>query len=277
MVFDQGTKEVYFEDNSFVYDGAFASDDMLDCFNGGRYVFRHNTVNGNDTFGHGYDSVSTSCLEITAYSNTMNVNNSSAPGAILYRGGTGVVYSNSMSGTHYAGYISIQNYRSNSGGANTCATGRTNCNLCNGANPIDGNIDGGWPCYQGPGRGSGNSSSGLASYPIYQWDNGGTSVVDINDSFNSFHANRDWYDSQSTGCSGTQSTGVCSGALASRASNCTTGVAYWATDQSKLYKCSSTNTWSVYYSPFTYPHPLQGGGTGGSGLMPPTNVSVIVR
>lgn len=57
---------------------------------------------------------------------------------------------------------------------------------------------------------------------------------------------------------------------------CTTGVGYWATDQScydltgmvganpttpisgTLYKCTSTDTWEAYYTPYTYPHPLRG-------------------
>jgi len=49
-------------------------------------------------------------------------------------------------------------------------------------------------------------------------------------------------------------------------------VGYWATDQGSwnqsgsggqgvLYKCTATNTWTLYYTPYTYPHPLQGGST----------------
>ncbi|MCK4421312.1 T9SS type A sorting domain-containing protein [candidate division WOR-3 bacterium] len=71
-------------------------------------------------------------------------------------------------------------------------------------------------------------------------------------------------------------TGVGCGTLANRPGICTPGVAYWATDQScsevsddnagahpttpisgTLYKCTVTNTWIPYYTPFTYPHPLR--------------------
>jgi len=50
--------------------------------------------------------------------------------------------------------------------------------------------------------------------------------------------------------------GVGKGDLASRPSNCDPLVAYWATDTNTLYQCSATNTWTVYYTPYTYPHPL---------------------
>ena len=65
--------------------------------------------------------------------------------------------------------------------------------------------------------------------------------------------------------------GVGRGPLSSRPSSCTPGVAYWATDQGEwdsghsgpdgqLYKCVSNNTWSLYYTPYVYPHPLVSGG-----------------
>ena len=69
--------------------------------------------------------------------------------------------------------------------------------------------------------------------------------------------------------------GVGCGPLAAIPATCTTGVAYWATNQScdsvslanvgpnpaspiagTLYKCTSTNNWTAYYAPYTYPHPL---------------------
>ncbi len=69
--------------------------------------------------------------------------------------------------------------------------------------------------------------------------------------------------------------GMGCGTLANRPLACTTGVAYWATDQScdnltgmvganvstpiygTLYKCTSTDTWTFYYTPLQYPHPLR--------------------
>lgn len=98
-------------------------------------------------------------------------------------------------------------------------------------------------------------------------------------------ANRDYYNavSASPQISPTSpfngTTGIGHGTLANRPTNCTHttapggdeggGVMYWATDQGSwnvsgdgrgsgvLYRCSAANTWTVHYTPYTYPHPLQ--------------------
>jgi hypothetical protein len=87
------------------------------------------------------------------------------------------------------------------------------------------------------------------------------------------------------------SSGVGCGTLSVRPTACTPGVGYWATNQScsdltglvganpttpisgTLYKCTSPNTWTPYYTPFTYPHPLRGG----SQYKPlaPTGLSIV--
>lgn len=84
-------------------------------------------------------------------------------------------------------------------------------------------------------------------------------------------------------------TGTGWGTLANRPTTCTTGsesgggVGYFATDQGSwnasasnpygvqmngadgvLYRCSATNTWTVTYTPYTYPHPLNTSSAGGS-------------
>lgn len=69
-----------------------------------------------------------------------------------------------------------------------------------------------------------------------------------------------------------------SGTLAARPSTCTAGYAYWATDQGNwnlsgsggqgvLYKCTATNTWTLYYTPYAYPYPGTGDPTVGSGRL----------
>jgi hypothetical protein len=78
-----------------------------------------------------------------------------------------------------------------------------------------------------------------------------------------------WQDCPGAGCSGsfTGAAGVGQGTLASIPGTCTKGVGYFATDQGTwnhsgsggqgvLYKCTATNTWTVAYTPYTYPHPL---------------------
>lgn len=91
-------------------------------------------------------------------------------------------------------------------------------------------------------------------------------------------ANRDYYyevstlaqTSSTSPFDGTTGTGF--GTLANRPSSCTTGVAYWATDQGnwnqsgggnqgELFTCTATNTWTLTYEPYTYPHPLTTGAT----------------
>jgi hypothetical protein len=93
-------------------------------------------------------------------------------------------------------------------------------------------------------------------------------------------ADRDYY-AQASGIQttptspfdGTSGTGW--GTLANRPTTCTAGVAYWATDQGSwnqstsnpygvqqngadgvLYKATAADTWTLYYEPYTYPHPL---------------------
>jgi len=85
---------------------------------------------------------------------------------------------------------------------------------------------------------------------------------------------------------GTQGTGY--GTLANRPTTCTPRVGYWATDQGnwnqsgsggqgQLYVCTATNTWTLNYMPYTYPHPLIAGGTTGTIVNPPTNLGAIVQ
>lgn len=94
--------------------------------------------------------------------------------------------------------------------------------------------------------------------------------------------NQDYFVKQAS-FDGTVGMGV--GTLASRPATCTAGtggapgVGYWATDEGewwaanagsdgRLYKCTATDTWTLAYTPYTYPHPLIGGvSTSGSPIL----------
>lgn len=82
-------------------------------------------------------------------------------------------------------------------------------------------------------------------------------------------ANRDFYISTGTAQTSATSpfdgtTGAGYGLVANRPTTCTTGaesgggVAYFATDENKLYRCTATDTWAEEYTPYTCPHPLTG-------------------
>jgi parallel beta-helix repeat protein len=138
-----------------------------------------------------------------------------------------------------------------------------------------------------------NSVTGTPSWPnqalepVYEWLNtasivagwGGSYLANV--SSGRLAANRDYYvyegNSSCNPGAGACTAGVGSGTLAQRPASCTTntsevggGVAWWATDQGgnwntsngtandgRLYKCTGTNTWTAYYTPYTYPHPLR--------------------
>lgn len=140
-----------------------------------------------------------------------------------------------------------------------------------------------------------NNTTGTISYPnqalepIYIWKNTGLTpnsghggAVYSNSAPGLIVANRDYYP-QASGVQTSPTSpfdgtvGVGWGTLANRPTTCTAGVAYWATDQGSwnqstsnpygaqqngadgvLYKATATNTWTLYYEPYTYPHPLQG-------------------
>lgn len=154
-------------------------------------------------------------------------------------------------------------------------------------------------CADQPSRGQGSYISGTtpsptgwvgdALDPIYRWgdsSSGGSVASTITAQSGRLIANRDWYDqasgvqtSPTSPFNGTSGTGW--GTLANRPTTCTVQVGYFATDvgtQGTLYQCQS-GSWTAYYTPYAYPHPLDGGTavTGGDPPTPPSDPIATVQ
>ena len=100
--------------------------------------------------------------------------------------------------------------------------------------------------------------------------------------------NNNWWNYKASCTASSCSAGIGQGTTAPTGT-CTTGVGYWvastptptasasAIQNGAFYKCTATNTWQLYYMPYTYPHPLRAGGGSPSGPEPPTALTVTVK
>ena len=152
---------VYIEDCTFVGGSA-----ATDGYHGARFVFRHNTVIDTHVAQHGCDSGRyRSTFSFEVYDNVMENRSraSSLPRAMHFRGGTGVVFNNTLKG--YAEGIDVANYRSSEKPVlrRLCS----HWGPCDGKNPIDGNEEpNGYPAWDQIGR-----STRQIHEPLYQWNN----------------------------------------------------------------------------------------------------------
>jgi hypothetical protein len=160
-----GSNLIYIEDNTF--NGTSAADG-LDCDQGGSYVFRYNTVNNISIGNHGCDSSYRSCKQMEIYNNKFYQTSGNDPYyGIQFRGGTGVVFNNTMTGSWGAPFT-ITDYRSQANAWQYCGgCMMANQPRCDGTSSIDGNTGAhGYPCRDQIGRGTNQSL-----YPIYEWNN----------------------------------------------------------------------------------------------------------
>lgn len=261
-----------------------------DAWGGATYVIRHNTSTNCLWAFHGVDHGG-GAANVEFYNNSVNITDSDdAPDC--YRcyhhqgGGTQIFFNNTFTpesgGGHNSEVMITQHYRSGTSSP---------LGQCDGtkSDPADGNRSPeatyrGYPCWHQPGR-----DFAANAKPIYAWnnkwgdDNTKASILltgtggSPDYSSNHMVANRDYFDAVSINAQTSATSpfdgtiGMGFGTLANRPTTCTTGteaadsglvgVGYFATDdgaQGTLYRCSATNTWTAHYTPYTYPHPLQG-------------------
>jgi len=233
---------LYYEDNTISL-GGDGSNVLAECQYGGRYVFRYNSIANPipsyslfELHGHQSSGSMPSCFGAEVYGNLVNAGSNQI---ILFkvRGGKSFIYLNAVN----SGSLSNAAYTS----LVTCPT----------SNPSEQMI-----------------------HDTFWWLNrkgltGGLSADDI---------------SGSIACDGrsgipmpgrdivTDSTNPGVGCGTSLPSSCSVNQGYWLTTQSclnlagmvgtnpqqpisgTLYKCTRQNTWTAFYTPYAYPHPLRG-------------------
>lgn len=269
----------YVETNTFTAASPTANN-LMDANQGGRYVFRYNTVVNYTVEAHSVQGYHRGTKSWEIYNNTFTGTGTVPSHGMFLRGGTGIAFGNTFDTNYNANPIKLDNVRSFTLYNQPCDA-VPGPGECDGLSDWDGNTTNGWPCRDQMGRGPDSSSwsdtscpysplpPSQSSLPAYFFINTRNSVqvnpsiancttaVKANGSCADVVADRDYY-AYTASFNGTSGTGR--GVIASRPATCTTGVAYQASDESdKIYKCTATDTWTAYWSPAAYPHALAGG------------------
>jgi hypothetical protein len=218
----------YFEDNTFGNGtGAF----VFETGRGGRIVFRHNTINGYacsgcevfDMHGHQGDRGTVSS---EVYSNTVGVGSSGTYRWMHHRGGQAVVFNNTISRNIGFNFTEYRSW----GGNGVCQAYPAQDQIRNSF--YFNNIAGGSnrnPSYTNGGDPENCGGGGEGAYIVL---------------------NREYWL-------------PAFGLDANRPSACTANgnTYYGTTDTDVIWKCTSTNNWTPFYTPYPYPHPLRAGGS----------------
>jgi hypothetical protein len=238
LTFDFGTADnFYLEDNLFI---GSAQDMLIASSAGARWCSRYNTYDGSactgglfphhDAHGNGPAGSHNGVMGVEIYNNVTTIPKSYGLNLFQHRGGKALVYNNKV----YTGSAWAQEREE--------------------YNDVD----------------NPPASSPISGQPqhvsdSYWWNNllndRDLILVEIIQTYNYGgdkglvpQENREFWQ-QKVPFDGTVGMGV--GLRSARPATCTKGVGYWATDEGRLYRATATNTWTLYYTPYTYPHPLR--------------------
>lgn len=297
----------------FVEDSTFTRGLADDCDHGGRFVFRHNLLDAgvsalgglqtHPTGGGGPDLRGCRAWEIyqNAYATTATPFD-----AMFASSGTGLFWGNTVP-SGFQHILTLHSMRRNNNTYSEAAApngwGYCGTSFNGTGSPWDQNTvtSTGYACLDQPGRGKGdlltgaapnkiNSTTGTIAWPhqalepVYEWLTTGWTGTSTNYAApyesDVLHSSTDYYvwcnALSASGCSTFSGTaGVGSGLLAARPNTCSPLVGYWATDTNTLYTCTAPNSWTNFYTPYTYPHPLVG--SSGPPPAPPTALAAIVN
>ena len=231
-----------------IFDFTYQGDGALDAYSGAKFVMRHNTFNNTLVGWHGADSGPRAPRLFEIYQNTFNGSKGQPWVFLRSRGGTGVVWGNTMNGGN-GGFFILSHYRSDPNSPNTGSQVRPNADGGFDVSHPGQGFPARYPMLDQVGRGSfpasnpGNWPNGYpyttsqyaALEPMYQWGNnhrGNTSPL------------------------------------------CNVGLPSQSTAYIVAGRDYYNNIAKPGYTPLAYPHPLIASGTpiGGGPQMPPPPV-----
>jgi len=233
-------KQFYFEDNTF-----YTKNILVGCGGGGRYCLRHNdiivkrnsiiTVYMFDLHGNMGSGQNWGGIGCELYDNRIDMGNNGL-NLIDARGGKALIYNNTISnlGQYQSVYYQVREEYNDSLNppAKHSVSGQPQYvsetyffnQVINGSKPLPPNVN--------------------VTQTI---DYGGSEGIVPREDFNYFR--------EKASFDGSSGVGV--GPVAQRPAYCSKeGAAWWATDENKLYRWHA-GTWEIYYTPYTYPHPLR--------------------